>query len=96
MIFKRLLFSGIFSLALSSLYAQDGQFLRAANTPTFDTDFTITAEKTVNSVVCIQSYVTPRQQYYSNPFSDFFDFFGFALPQQPQQQQPRKQQKQEP
>lgn len=67
-----------------------------AATPSFQTDFTTAAEKTVNSVVCIQSYETPRQQYYGNPFGDFFDFFGWGMPQQQQPQQQKKQKKQDP
>lgn len=56
----------------------------------FDTDFTAAAEKTVNSVVCIKSFVTPRRQQsqgFFDPFG-FFEFFG--MPQQPQPQQPQK------
>ncbi len=64
-------------------------FIRTAsgNTPAFQTDFTVAAEKTVNSVVCIQSYETPRSGGYGSPF-DFFEFFGFQIPQQ--RQQPRR------
>lgn len=93
-IFCRLCFGAIAAVASLGVtaYAQDYQFLKTASTPSFETDFTVAAEKTVNSVVCIQSYETPRQQFYGNPFGDFFDFFGFGMPQQPQQ--PRKQQKQ--
>lgn len=83
------------ALGTGTAMAQDGRFIQTAHTPSFETDFTVAAEKTVNSVVCIQSYETPRQQQYFNPFGDFFDFFGFGMPQQ-QQPQPRKKQKQEP
>lgn len=91
--------SAVTALALSMpllvAASNDGSFLQTAGTtPAFQTDFTIAAEKTVNSVVSIQSYQTPRQQYYSNPFGDFFDFFGFGMPQQPRQQQPRSQEPQ--
>ena len=64
------------ALGTGTAMAQDGRFIQTAHTPSFETDFTVAAEKTVNSVVCIQSYETPRQQQYFNPFGDFFDFFG--------------------
>lgn len=91
---KRLLFGAVLAAVALGVNAQENRFIQTASTPSFETDFTIAAEKSVNSVVCIQSYVTPRQQYYGNPFGDFFDFFGFGVPQQ--QQQPRQQKKQEP
>lgn len=95
--FRTLWLGGVMVIATltTAAFAQDNQFLRTATTPSFETDFTVAAEKTVNSVVCIQSFETPRQQYY-NPFGEFFDFFGFGMPQQPQQQQPRNQKKAEP
>lgn len=71
----------------------DYSFVRTASGASFETDFTVAAEKTVNSVVCIKSYVNRRQQqqqqYYQDPFG-FFDYF-FGAPQQPRQQ-PRQQQ----
>lgn len=73
------------------------QFIRTASGASFDTDFTVAAEKTVNAVVCIKSFTTQRQQNpYGNqgggydPFGMFDFFFG---PQQPRQQQPRQQQR---
>lgn len=63
----------------------DGQFIRTASTPSFETDFTTAAEKTVNEVVCIKSFATPRQQMFGDPFGMFDYFFG----QQPKQQQRR-------
>lgn len=63
-------------------------------------DFTNAAESTVNGVVSVKSYVTPRSQRSVNPFGsddffggdDLFDFF-FGTPrsrnQQPRNQQPR-------
>ena len=94
---RRVCLSAALAFALcGTAVAQDQQFLRTTSrTPSFETDFTVAAEKTVNSVVCIQSYETPRQQYYGNPFGDFFDFFGWGMPQQQQPQQQKKQ-KQEP
>lgn len=76
----------------------EANFIRTAVAPTsFETDFTVAAEKTVNAVVCIKSYVNQRaRNSYGNqggydPFG-MFDFF-FGQPQQPQQRQPRQQQK---
>ena len=73
------------------------QFIRTSNSASFETDFTVAAENTVNAVVCIKSYTNQRQQQYGNgggggydPFSMFEYFFG---PQQPRQQQPRPQQR---
>lgn len=64
------------------------------------TDFTQAAESTINGVVSIKSYVTPRRQsnrYYNqqpdmfnDPFFEFF--FGSPRRQQPRRQQPRRQQ----
>lgn len=71
------------------------QFIRTASGASFDTDFTVAAENTVNAVVCIKSFTTQRQNPYSNqgggydPFGMFDFFFG---PQQ-RQQQPRQQQR---
>lgn len=70
------------------------QFIRTSNGASFDTDFTVAAENTVNTVVCIKSYTAQRQQQYGNgggydPFGMFEYFFG---PQQ-RQQQPRQQQR---
>ena len=61
-------------------------------------DFTNTAESTVNGVVSIKSYATPRARQQVNPWggggSDFFSdpffeyFFGSPRQQQPRQQEP--------
>lgn len=71
------------------------QFIRTSNGASFETDFTVAAEKTVNAVVCIKSFTTQRQNPYGSqggydPFG-MFDFF-FGGPQQ-RQQQPRQQQR---
>lgn len=77
-----------------TLLAMGGLFACATSTArTMDqTDFTRTASSTVNGVVSVKSYATPRQQSYGmgdNFFNDpFFDFF-FG---QPRQQQPRQHQ----
>lgn len=73
--------------------ANEPVFVRTAATQSFDTDFTVAAEKTINSVVCIKSYVNrsrQRQQYY-DPFGSMggFDPFEFFFGT-PQQQQPNR------
>ena len=72
--------------------ANNPGFVRTAATRSFDNDFTRAAEKTINSVVCIKSYVSRSQQYY-DPFGgggiDPFEFF-FGTPQR---QQPRNREK---
>ena len=71
------------------------QFIRTSSAASFDTDFTVAAEKTVNAVVCIKSFTAQRQNPYANqgggydPFGMFDFFFG---PQQ-RQQQPRQHQR---
>ena len=68
----------------------EGRFLRTSNTTTtsaFDTDFTVAAEKSVNAVVCIKSYATPRmRQQFIDPFEFFFGR-GYGNRQQQQQRQ---------
>lgn len=75
-------------------HADNSQFIRTGSGASFETDFTVAAENTVNTVVCIKSYVNPRQNPYQNqggydPFGMFDFFFG---PQQ-RQQQPQRQQR---
>lgn len=82
------------SLITVSANADNGQFVRVAQHGAFETDFTSAADKTINSVVCIKSYVTPstrnRGGRYMSPFDmDPFEFF-FGTPQQ---QQPRREQR---
>lgn len=75
------------------------QFLNISRAPSFETDFTKAAESTVNSVVCIKSYVTPtqRQQYGNQGMYDPFGMFDFFFgPQQPQQRQQPQRKKSEP
>ncbi|MCM1319241.1 MAG: Do family serine endopeptidase [Muribaculaceae bacterium] len=77
------------------MQAQDDyQFVRTATTPAFQTDFTQAAEKTINSVVCIKSYVSRSQQQYYDPFGgDMFDPFEFFFGTPQQRQKPKTQQK---
>ena len=82
-------------LAFTGMIAQtvENNFIRTAQTPAFETDFTTAAEKTVNEVVCIKSYST-RQQNYNNGYYDpfgMFDFFFGAPPQRQPQRQPHQQ-----
>lgn len=96
----------LLACGLSASAQQDAQFIRTASAtasvPAFQTDFTQAAEQTINSVVCIKSYVSRQPQQYYSPFGggdmfDPFEFF-FGTPQQRQQprQQEKKQQKGEP
>lgn len=65
-------------------------------------DFTRAAESTINSVVSIKSYATPKQQqFYGGDFDPFEFFFGPGFggqggSQRRQQQQQQQQQKAEP
>lgn len=85
-------FSALF--ALSSVHAESREesgFILTSTGTSFETDFTVAAEKTVNAVVCIKSYTTRRQQSgFGNggydPFGMFEFFFGPQERQQPRQQ----------
>lgn len=73
---------------------EPSQFIRTANPTSFETDFTVAAEKTVNEVVCIKSFATPRQNQYGggyDPFGMFDFFFGPQERQQPRGRQPQQQ-----
>ncbi len=75
-------------------------FIKTSQRRSFDTDFTKAAESTVNAVVSIKSFASPRKsakQNYIDPFEFFFGpgfGGGNSNPrgQQPQQQQPQQQQ----
>lgn len=89
---KKFLVTAILAGVSVPAFASSGEmdFIRTAQTSQFENDFTVAAEKTINSVVCIKSFVSrkARQQY--NPFGgmiDPFEFF-FGTPQ-PRQQQPQ-------
>ena len=74
---------------------ENPQFIRTVSNPTsFETDFTVAAENTVNEVVCIKSFATPRQSQYGgggyDPFGMFDFFFGPQERQQPRRQQPQQ------
>lgn len=72
---------------------EPAQFIRTSSAPSFETDFTVAAENTVNEVVCIKSFATPKRNQYGNggydPFGMFDFFFG------PQERQQRRQQQQQ-
>ncbi|MCH5225851.1 MAG: trypsin-like peptidase domain-containing protein [Muribaculaceae bacterium] len=80
----------------------DNQFIRTAAHPgSFETDFTVAAESTVNEVVCIKSFAMPRQNPYGNgggydPFGLFDFFFGPQGNQPPQRRQQPQQRNGEP
>ena len=84
----------------STEQTQNNGFVRmAAHGPAFDTDFTVAAEKTINAVVSVKTYATPRVQQRSNDFFiDPFEFFfgpgngGSQRRQQQQQQESKPQQ----
>ncbi len=62
-------------------------------------DFTDVAESTINCVVSIKSYATPRQNMYQGDFFDPFEFFfgpGFGGQQRPRQQQSPKKSEPQP
>ena len=75
---------------------KEPKFITVSRAPSFETDFTKAAESTVNSVVCIKSFVDRSQQYggqqggYMDPFGMFDFFFGPQQRQQPQQQPRQK------
>lgn len=83
--------------------SMDDSFVRSSSAPSAAVaagiDFTRVAESTINCVVSIKSFETPRQQYYQGGGIDPFEFFfgpgfGFGNGQRGRQQQP--QQKGEP
>ncbi len=71
------------------------QFIKTSNGASFDTDFTVAAENTVNMVVCIKSFTNQRQNPYGNQGGGYdpFGMFEFFFGPQPRQQQPRQQQR---
>ncbi len=85
----------LITLGVTALLSCDTASAQRSTAPT---DFTKAAESTVNGVVSIKSYATPRQSYYggsndffSDPFFDFF--FGPQQRQQPQRRQQRQSEK---
>ncbi len=79
----------------TSSQVMDDSFVKTSTRlPDASTDFTVVAEKTVNSVVSIKSYATPRQsqQMYGGDFDPFEFFFGpnYGGSSRRQQQQQKK------
>lgn len=69
----------------------------ATRLPDTTTDFTDVAEKTINSVVSIKSFETPRQQQmYGGDFDPFEFFFGPGFGQQRRQPQQQKKSESKP
>ncbi len=78
-----------FVISNSSNVDKEGHFIRTSVSSPFDTDFTEAAERSVNAVVCIKSYATPRssrRQQYIDPFEFFFGP-GYGNRNQKQQQE---------
>lgn len=68
-------------------------FIRTASGASFETDFTVAAEKTVNEVVCIKSFTTRSQNYGGNNYDPFGMFDFFFGPQERQQQRGQQRQR---
>ena len=81
---------GFISANAGNMYGNQGSLYTVANSVTPATDFTQAAENTVNGVVSIKSYATPRGGYSGGNAIDPFEFF-FG-PQIRPQQTPRQQQ----
>ena len=86
-------FAVTLSLGSLAIHANENSFIRTAATPSFETDFTLAAEKTVNSVVSIKSYVNRSQQnfYGDGGGYDPFGMFDFFFGPQERQRQPDRQ-----
>ena len=70
----------------------DKNFVRTAvRVPNANTDFTVAAENTINTVVSIKTYASVRQQYNGNRYFDPFEFFfGPGNGNSPRRQQPQQ------
>ena len=91
----------LLSLAFGTALAACAQQTPVAGRGISQEDFINAAESTVNGVVSVKSFVTPRQQQYRgnggyDPFFDdpMFQYF-FGVPSQPRRQQPRQQEEPE-
>lgn len=83
-----------FSVAASeaATNGKDGNFYTVGLSPATTTDFTQAAESSINGVVSIKSFVTPRQRqqgYGGGFFFDPFEYF-FGSPQGNRRQQPQQ------
>lgn len=91
----------LLSLAFGTGLAACAQQTPVAGRVISQEDFINAVESTVNGVVSVKSFVTPRQQQYRgnggyDPFFDdpMFQYF-FGVPSQPRRQQPRQQEEPE-
>lgn len=78
---------------ISSFATTENTFIKTSRSTSFETDFTVAAEKTVNAVVCIKSFVTRTPTNYYDPFEGMIDPFEFFFG--PQQRQPKQQRRQQ-
>ena len=84
--------------SLSSTESAEGRFYTVASTVTPATDFTTAAENTINGVVSIKSFSTPRGyaggggNMFNDPFFEYFFGSPRSNPRQ-QEQAPREQQR---
>lgn len=86
--------SDMTDVAIDTTSSVNKGFVRVANHPGVENDFTKAAESAVGGVVSIKSYATPRSSGNQGYYDPFFDFF-FGSPRNRQQQQaPRSQEPQ--
>ncbi len=78
----------LFGLSLASSHTAP------MSAPAEQAEFISAAESTINGVVSVKSYATPRSNYNSSPFSGdpFFEYFFGGTPRQQQQPQGAEQQ----
>ena len=99
---RKLMFASISAAALLTVVpliwageenSDESFFIKTATGTSTDTDFTEAAKNTIDCVVSIKSFATPRQQSIS-PFSDpFFEFFfgpGSGSQRRQQESKPRQ------
>ena len=85
--------SDTYVMSQESAPASEGRAPAVTRTVDMSRDFTDVAESTINCVVSIKSYATPRQNYYGGDYFDPFEFFfgpGYGGSQRGRQQQPQK------
>ena len=96
---KKGIISDAYVMNEESQPSNDG-FVRTSSRPVdLSRDFTDVAENTINCVVSIKSYATPKQSMYGGDFFDPFEFFfgpGYGNGQRGRKQQQQQQQKSEP
>lgn len=101
------LFIGLTAAAACEGKSGSESLFTVSQSPVTNTDFTRAAESTINGVVSIKSYATVRQQrgysggeeFFNDPFFDFFfgnPYGGNRQPQRRQQQPKAKEEEQQP